>query len=103
MDFSITGELVDQVYSADFFDKTETKSLTELAQLLSTSFNIPFTVSFEKQDGKERILRGRLKSPEPLLGRSYVEDLDKKENRIRLVDHRHLNWMIVNGVKYVRK
>ena len=58
-----------------------------------------------KQDGTERTLRGKLVKPEPLLGRSMVEDLDSddKKNRLRQVDHRTINWLVVDGVKYTVK
>jgi len=104
-DFRIIGnELITQLLSADEFHTEEKVPLTRLAEILSTSFSTPFTVCFDKQDGEERILRGRLLSPEPLLGRSHVEDLDiKDKHKLRLVDHRNLKWIVVNGVKYTRK
>ena len=75
-----------------------------MAELLINARNIPFTVCFEKQNGEERVLRGRLISHEALLGRSSVEDLDLPAgDRTRLVDHRTLKFLILNGVKYVLK
>lgn len=60
--------------------------------------------------GEERTLRGRLINTEPKLGRSSVIDLtiEKQvkgdfDNRQRLVDHRSINWLIVNDVKYLVK
>jgi hypothetical protein len=112
--FRIEGkELIDELGSADSFDTVEKVTLTKMAETLSTSYTTPFTVCFNKQltdkdikEGKKigelRKLRGRLIAPEPLLGRSKVEDLDLAEgsHRMRLVDHRNINWLIVNGVKY---
>ena len=50
-------------------------------------------------------MRGRLITPEPLLGRSMVEDLDLAvtEHRQRLVDHRTIKFLIIEGVKYIVK
>ena len=113
--FLIRGDdLIDELDSADSFTKTTKATMTELAKTLSTSHETPFTVNFNKQltvknikegkeHGDERTLRGKLIAPEPLLGRSQVEDLDIKEGeyRFRSVDHRSINWLIVDGVKHV--
>jgi hypothetical protein len=93
--------LVENSFSADQFSETEKVTKTAAAELLVNSFNRPFKVCYTKQDGEERVLRGRLIQPEPLLGRSMVEDLDAdKKNRVRQVDHRTIQWLIVEGVKY---
>ena len=75
---------------------------TELAQLLVSAGDRPFTVTFEKANNEERVLRGVLYNTEHLLGRSLVVDLDIsiKENRLRLVDHRTLISMVYCGVFY---
>ena len=97
-------ELVESGLSADQFNEELTVSKTRAAEILVSSHNRPFTVSFQKEDGTERILRGRLIKAEHLLGRSMVEDLEKDEkNRVRLVDHRTLNWIVVEGTKYIVK
>lgn len=97
-------ELVENCFSADQY-ATEVKSTkTEMAEKLIYSSNRPFTVCFEKADGTERTLRGRLISHESLLGRSMVEDLDIEEGyRTRLVDHRTIRSLILNNVKYTEK
>lgn len=104
-DIRITGyDLVVNALSADQFENTEKVTKTEAAEILISSHNRPFTVSFNKADGSERVLRGRLIKPEPLLGRSMVEDLDESatasKGRVRQVDHREINWLIVGGIKY---
>lgn len=102
-DIRITGlDLVVNALSADQFEDTEKVNKTEAAEILISSHNRPFTVSFEKLDGSERVIRGRLIKPEPLLGRSMVEDLDEtdKKNRVRQVDHRTINYIIVSGTKF---
>ena len=96
--------LIVNALSADQFQETLKITKTQAAQLLIESTNRPFTVVFEKQDGTPRTLRGRLISHEALLGRSMVEDLDlpldTKGGRTRLVDHRTLQQLTVDGVQY---
>ena len=104
--FHIQGkDLIDSTLSADEFSKTEKINKTAAAQKLVTLFGVPFTVNFDEQSGKNRTLRGKLVEPEPLLGRSYVEDLDIPlgTHRLRQVDHRSINYLICQGVKYVVK
>lgn len=97
-------ELIEQAFSADFFAEEIKVSKLQAAEILTQSINKPFTVNFIKSDGQERTLRGRLLRPEPLLGRSIVEDLDEPSPiKLRQVDHRTINWLIVNGAKYVVK
>ena len=101
----ITGtDLIAGAASADQYAEEVKVTKTEAAQLLVDSANRPFTVVFEKQDSTDRTLRGRLVHPEPLLGRSKVEDLDVTGvNRMRLVDHRTIKSLVVDGVKYIVK
>lgn len=103
MSFRVEGnDLIERSFSADQYEEEIKVSKTRAAEILVSSYNRPFTVSFEKQDGDERVLRGRLVTPEPLLGRSMVEDLDiKSGHRLRQVDHRTIKYLIVDGVKYV--
>jgi len=102
MDFRVEGKaLIERGFSADQFAETVKVSMTRAAEILTSSFNVPFTVCFNKQDGEERVLRGRLIRHEHMLGRSLVEDLDiTDKHRQRLVDHRTIKYLIVEGVKY---
>lgn len=104
-EIKISGkELIENAYSADQSHETIKVTKTQAAEILVGSVNRPLTVCFIKADGTERKLRGRLVRPEPLLGRSMVEDLDTTDtNRLRQVDHRTIEWIIVEGVKYVVK
>lgn len=104
-DIKITGkDLIEASYSADQVLEEQKVTKTQAAEILTHSSNKPFTVSFLKQDGSERVLKGRLIKSEPLLGRSMVEDLEEiGVNRLRQVDHRTINWLIVDCVKYVVK
>ena len=95
-------ELLEHAFSADQYIEEVKVNKTQAAEILINSLNRPFTVSFEKADGSLRTLRGRLIAPEPLLGRSMVEDLDvTDDHKLRQVDHRTINWIIVQGTKYV--
>lgn len=97
-------ELISRALSADQITEEVKVTKMQAAEILIESHNKPFTVNFVKADGNERTLRGRLIRPEPLLGRSMVEDLDETtSNKLRQVDHRTINWLIVEGVKYVVK
>jgi hypothetical protein len=97
-------ELLENAFSADQYEEEIKISKTHAAEKLIHSVNRPFTVNFTKNDGTERTLRGRLIAPEPLLGRSMVEDLDAtREHRLRQVDHRTINYIIVEGTKYIVK
>jgi hypothetical protein len=102
---SIDGrDLVENSISADYFKEEEKVTKTKAAELLVSSHGKLFTVCFVKTDGEERVLRGRLVNPEPLLGRSTVEDLEQPAGkRIRLVDHRTIRWLVLEGVKYIVK
>ena len=105
-EFQVIGDtLIDGMHSADRYNAVTQVPLTKMADVLSKSYNTPFTVLFEKKDGELRTLRGRLLDSEPLLGRVKVEDLDipKGEPRMRLVDNRTLKELIVGGVKYTLK
>lgn len=102
----VTGnDVIQNLKSASDFTKQEKKPLMELAAIVSTSLNTPITVCFDKLDGTERVLVGRITKSEPILGRSYAEDLmlPKTEHRLRQIDHRTIKYAIVNGVKYVKK
>lgn len=101
MDFDVNGRpLIENGLSADQWQEEIQVSKTRAAEILVSSFNRPLTVCFEKADGKERVLRGKLVTPEPLLGRSMMEDFDLTGDRLRLVDHRTIKYIIVEGVKY---
>lgn len=107
-DFEVRGkDLIATMLSADQVIEEIKISKTRAAEILITAFNQPFTVCFLKDSGEERILRGRLVRPEPLLGRSKCEDLDlpldDKNNRLRLVDHRTIKYLILGGTKFVVK
>lgn len=104
--FDIKGRpLIDALDVADRFTSEQTVTMTEAAQVLISSNGRPFKVCFTKANGEERVLRGYFIGSEELLGRSKVIDLDLDPgaNRVRLVDHRTVRWLIVGGTKYIVK
>lgn len=106
--FQVDGkELIDSFDNADEAKKTEQVSRTVLVEKLENSSGNVFTVNFTKQDNSERTLRGYLVTKETGFGRSQCVDLDLPANdsgkRLRQVDHRTLNWIIIGGVKFETK
>lgn len=107
-DFNVSGsELIQESFSADYAKEVVTVTKTRAAELLVESYPRPFTVVYIKQgkkpgeEGEERTLRGRLVRPEPLLGRSHVEDFDITDGaRLRLVDHRTIKSITLDGVMH---
>lgn len=106
--FEVAGaEVIRASKSADYFAEERKVCRTEIAETLISSDNKPFTVCFVKQDGEIRCLRGRFLAHERMFGRSRVLDLDVRrddpsDDGIRLVDHRTLESLICDGIKYVR-
>jgi hypothetical protein len=107
-DIKVNGtDLIQNCMSADFYGKEEKVTMTRLADILTESPNRPLSVCFIKKDGTERILRGKWLSEDRKMGRSNCEDLDvvktDKEDGLRQVDHRTIQWLVVDGVRYVLK
>ena len=99
----INDKLIDRLASADTSNSIKKVTRTEIAEKLITCYNKPFTVCFTKVTGEKRTLRGRYLSHEALMGRSQVEDLDIDgdfSKRMRQIDHRSIEWLIVDNVKY---
>jgi hypothetical protein len=97
-------KLIARASSAEQSRETRSVTRTECARLLvgTEGRAVVFTVCFDRADGTERTLRGRYLEQDEQLGRSRVEDLDRPAgDRIRLVDHRTLKWLVVDGVRYV--
>jgi hypothetical protein len=104
-DFSIRGaELIESAFSADQFTEEKKDSMTNVATLFVNSERKPLTVCFTKEDGTERVLRGRLIKADPVLGSSMVEDFDQPLGKgIRKLYHTSIKWLIVDGVKHTVK
>lgn len=132
-EFTISRNIVEEgIYSADQFQEEVKVTRTEMVAVLEGAGDCIFTVNFHKQLspkemadklnkiksknitqkaakeallGEERTLVGYLLNTEPKMGRSQVIDLeiDTELHRIRQVDHRTLNWIILKNVKYTLK
>lgn len=105
-DFHVRGnELISLSKSADQYNTEQEVTKMRAAEILVNSYNVPMTVSFTKANGENRVMRCRLVQPEHLLGRSHVEDLDlpSETSRLRQIDHRTIEYLIVNNIKYTVK
>jgi hypothetical protein len=97
-------DLITNALSADYFKEEVELTATAMESLIMTRiYNRPISVLYIKENGEKRLLRGRYIDPAPF-GRSYMEDMDRPEgDRIRLVDHRTIQYLIANGIKYTVK
>lgn len=97
------NSLIEGSKTSDQFNVTQKVSKSQAVEILASSHNIPFTVTFTKKDGSLRKLRGRLIGiDQKNLGYVDVEDLDQPVGqRFRLVDCRTIKEIIVDNVKYV--
>lgn len=106
--FEIRGpQLIESTMNSNQqFEKVEKVSRTAAIEALLSAGDSVFTAEYVKQDGTPRVLVGRLLSSENLLGRSNAEDLmlpASEKNRMRQIDHRTLESVIVKGTKYTVK
>lgn len=89
--------------------KLQNAKVSEIAQLATDLIENPISKSIP---GKERIMRGRHYGQKEKDGLGRIDFIDMEipkdtsksyENRIRQVDPRTIQWLIVNNVKYVLK
>jgi hypothetical protein len=104
-EFFMEGEeLLGTCLSATQYDHDEVVSLAELATEFVNVGTRPFTVTFRKKNGAERVLVGRMITPDTILGRSTVLDFEADTpSPLRQVDHRTITTLIVRGVRYMVK
>jgi hypothetical protein len=102
-EFTIDGrDMIVGLASADYFADTVRISKSQMVEILTTSFGVPFTVAFVKKDGQQRVLRGYLIRHEEKFGRCLCLDLElEQDDNLRLVDHRTLESLVVGGVRYL--
>jgi hypothetical protein len=98
----------DTVFTVNFVTKaTEDKAQELLSKLTAQDLADPAVLKALSKDiiqGHESTIVGHLRNSEPKMGRSSVIDLNlPKNNNIRFVDHRSINWLIFKRVKYVAK
>lgn len=68
-------------------------SKTDLVNIINNNIRNVVTVSFNKKDGKERILTGFTSGDKDAFGRFYFVEIGCDDEQIRLVDPRELNWV----------
>ena len=130
-DITVSKDIMEYEMScADVFATEEKLALTKVAEALSSANSKCFTVCFNTKidekiaseklskataadlnnvksfakdllSGKETTIVGRLSNSDNKLGRSLVVDIASKG--YRQVDHRTINWLIINNVKYTVK
>ena len=104
------------IFTVNFYKQVKTTDIQEkLLQAIQSDKSNSLTeaeiikafkkVSKTLLEGEERTLIGYLSKVEPKVGRSTVIDLElpKDKYRIRQVDHRTINWLILKNIKYVVK
>jgi len=97
-------ELIGTCMSADTYLNEVNASLTEVVEKLMKAETKPFSVGFVKKNGVERVLRGRMITPDGALGRSTVIDFDVVGGSpLRQVDHRTIKWLVMGNTKYIVK
>lgn len=105
--FDINGkELIeDTLTSANQYTKTVKCSRTEMVEQFLNAKDAIFQVEYIKADKSRRTLIGHLTDTEDFMGRSTVIDLEEAStgSGIRQVDHRTMESLILNGVKYELK
>ncbi len=103
MTFTIRGKnlIENTIQSASQFDKTEKLSRTQIVEILMNARDRVLTANYIKQDGTERTIVCHLIDSENTMGRSNVHDLEVTSGHpIRQIDHRTINWLIINNTKY---
>jgi hypothetical protein len=101
-EFLIRGaSLIEKGMSADVFSSTKGATKTELAEILIGHKNTPMTVTYVKLNGEVRVVRCKWLSHESLMGRSMIWDFDK--GGLGQIDHRTIQSIIVDDVKYMLK
>ena len=108
LEFSVQGEsLIHRTHNTFEFNETKKVTMTNLAEILVGAGDKVFTATFIKKDGTERVLKGRLIKPEPLMGRSMVEDFEEKDKNgkpaVKQIDHRTLQSIVIGRTRYELK
>jgi hypothetical protein len=104
------------IFTVNFYKQVKTKDIEEkLLKVIqshkSNSFSEVEIIKTLKKasktllEGEERTLIGYLSKVEPKVGRSTVIDLElsRDKYRIRQVDHRTINWLVLKNIKYIVK
>jgi hypothetical protein len=103
-----------QIFTVNFYKQVKINDVEKkLVTAIKSKTDIPLSeaeiiIALKKAsksllEGEERTLIGYLSKVEAKVGRSTVIDLElpTDRDRIRQVDHRTINWLILKNVKYV--
>lgn len=128
-DYTVEEKTVTRTEATDIFVKStgvalainfnkqvkEADVVKEITEIYRTSTPVEAELKLKKAvkkslEGEQRTLRGRHFGSFDPFGRVHVTDMEishdasaKHDARLRLVDPRTINWLIVRGVKYVVK
>lgn len=103
MEWTIGASIVaGECYAADSWSDEVRVSQTEMARALHDCGDLVFKARFTKADGSERVLVGRMRARDELMGRAQVLDLNvpRGEHAQRQIDYRTLHELVVGGVHY---
>jgi hypothetical protein len=102
VEWSIDKNILEkECYSADQYAETKVVTRTELVNIFQRAGDAVFTVWYTKKEGELRKLVGYLINVENGFGRSNVVDLEVKTgHRMRQVDHRTIEDLILKNVRY---
>ena len=101
--FTVTGEpLIQKGFSGNFVGEEIKLSRTKIIGILKDSPNKPIQIQFTKKDGTDRNMICRFLGTSDT-GYAQVEELVETGPQLRQVDLRTMEWMIVEGTKYVVK
>lgn len=105
LEWSIDKKVVSkECYSASqFHDTIEVNRTTILEFFLDPAdYAVVRTVNYDKANGENRTMICYVLDIENNLGRSNVIDLEDN-GKIKQVDHRTINWLIMKGTRYIVK
>ena len=108
IDFQIRGdELALSLNRCETFEDVKKVNKGDLLERLKTTRGKIFSCVFVKANNEERYIQGIYAGPDEGFGRSFVVDLEKiaqgDRNVMRLLDHRTIQYIIVDNTKYVLK
>jgi len=101
--FTVQGEpLIQKGFSGNFVEEEVTLSRTKIIGILKDSPNKPIQIQFVKKDGSDRNMICRFLATNDT-GYAQVEELVETGPQMRQVDLRTMEWIVVEGTKYVVK
>ncbi len=101
--FTVQGEpIIQRGFSGNYVKEEVKMSRTKIIGVLKDSPNKPIQIQFTKKDGSARNMICRFLGTSDT-GYAQVEELVETGPQLRQVDLRTMEWMVVEGTKYVVK